>query len=281
MVTTHTWNNHMGRWQGSRSFCFSSCHHLALKKPRPNRECSYGFFLGWTRCIHPCLFIGISGLFLYRFSASSHHQHWRHKWPEEPGVGGASTLCDWYIPCEFLSTSHELGVEDKQWTVSRLLSWGSHSTCVCGGDISKAQVNKDITEFQMAVSAVNEIEQGIVIVTRGALLAGLAREALFEERTESWEEPKTEQYKLREESGGKCAVSKEQREGMCVCKVVGEEKMDSRQRWRRGQHKEIDGFSSGLVNDLIWFIFLKEHPGCYLESGLDRLRIKVGSVTPP
>lgn len=94
----------------------------------------------------------------------------------------------------------------------------------------------------MEVSAVSEIEQDIVIVTRGAPLAGLPREDLFEERTESWEEPKPEQSKLREEPGGKRAVSKEQREGVCVCKVVGDGKMDSRQRWRGRQHKEIDGF---------------------------------------
>lgn len=36
----------------------------------------------------------------------------------------------------------------------------------------------------MEISAVSEIEQGIVIVARGPLSAGLAREDLFEERTE-------------------------------------------------------------------------------------------------
>lgn len=68
----------------------------------------------------------------------------------------------------------------------------------------------------MEISAAREIERGIVIVTRGPLSAGLAREDLSEERPEDWEERVTRPSRLREEQGGKCTMSMKQREGF-VC----------------------------------------------------------------
>lgn len=80
----------------------------------------------------------------------------------------------------------------------------------------------------MEISAVSEIEQGIVIVARGPLSAGLAREDLFEERTEDWEEQRTRPSRLREEQGGKGTISMKQREGFVCLQGGGWGKMDSR-----------------------------------------------------
>lgn len=82
----------------------------------------------------------------------------------------------------------------------------------------------------MEVNAVSKIEQGIVIVAGGAFWAGLAgKTSLTRELKVDWG--------LRDEQGGEALsvlCSEEQREGVCVCRVMGQGKMNSR-RGQRGR----------------------------------------------